>query len=84
MKYRLEISKSARKNLDRFEYKTRVRIITAFGAILADPLIGKPLEGNLKGLRSYRVGRYRILYEIHSKILVIVVVDFGHRRDVYE
>jgi len=30
-----------------------------------------------------RVGNYRILYQIIDKILVVVVVSVGHRREVY-
>ena len=30
-----------------------------------------------------RVGDYRILYELHDKILVVLVVEVGHRREVY-
>ena len=30
-----------------------------------------------------RVGDYRLLYEIHDRVLLILVVEVGHRRDVY-
>jgi mRNA interferase RelE/StbE len=30
-----------------------------------------------------RVGDYRILYEIHDRELVVIVVTIGHRREVY-
>jgi mRNA-degrading endonuclease RelE of RelBE toxin-antitoxin system len=29
------------------------------------------------------VGDYRILYEIKSETLLVVVIKVGHRRDVY-
>lgn len=31
-----------------------------------------------------RVGNYRILYNIYDKILVVEVVNLGHRKDIYE
>ena len=39
----------------------------------------------LSGQERYRVrqGDYRILYEIEDRILRIMVVKIGHRRDVY-
>lgn len=39
----------------------------------------------LSGLERYRVrqGDYRVLYEIHDHVLLIVVVKIGNRRDVY-
>jgi mRNA interferase RelE/StbE len=30
-----------------------------------------------------RVGDYRVLYEIQDRILRVLVVETGHRRDVY-
>ena len=30
-----------------------------------------------------RVGDYRIVYEVHDRILVVVVITIGHRREVY-
>ena len=40
----------------------------------------------LKGRNAYRirVGDYRIIYEIFDKILLIDVIDLGHRKDIYE
>jgi mRNA interferase RelE/StbE len=30
-----------------------------------------------------RVGDYRILYEVHDRMVLVVVVRVGHRREVY-
>ena len=39
----------------------------------------------LKGRDGWRirVGDYRVIYEIHDRILQIIVIQIGHRRDVY-
>ena len=39
----------------------------------------------LSGQDAYRLraGDYRIVYEIHDRILLVVVLDVGHRREVY-
>ena len=39
----------------------------------------------LKGRSAWRVrvGDYRIIYEIHDRELVVIVVTIGHRREVY-
>ena len=29
-------------------------------------------------------GRYRIIYEIHETVLLVIVVKAGHRKNVYE
>ena len=39
----------------------------------------------LKGKSTYRirVGDYRVIYDILNEILVIEVVDVGHRKNIY-
>jgi len=44
---------------------------------------GKALTSNRSGQWRYRVGDYRILAEIHGNKLVLILVDVGHRRDIY-
>lgn len=46
--------------------------------------LGKPLTANLSGLYRYRVGDYRIIYQIIKNELVVIVVSVGHRKDVYD
>ena len=49
--------------------------------ILENPLLGKPLRYTFKGLRSERVGKFRIIYEIEGGL--IVFHTFEHRKNVY-
>ncbi len=39
----------------------------------------------LKGRDGWRIriGDYRVIYEIHDRILQIIVIQIGHRREVY-
>jgi mRNA interferase RelE/StbE len=39
----------------------------------------------LKGRPAWRVrvGDYRMIYEIHDRELVVIVITIGHRREVY-
>lgn len=59
------------------------RIKEALQTILDDPYSAKALTEELKGLRSFRIGRIRIIYAITSKT-VIEIVAVGPRRTVYE
>ncbi len=43
----------------------------------------KQLHGKLKNLCRVDAGNYRIIYEIHDKVLIVVVVKVGDRRDIY-
>ena len=45
--------------------------------------LGNALTGDLAGLWRYRVGHLRIVARIEDRILVIVVVEIGNRREVY-
>ena len=52
---------------------------------LQNPRIrGKGLVGNRAGMWRYRVGDYRILCRIKDDVLEILVVEIGHRRNVYD
>ncbi len=45
---------------------------------------GKALTGSKLGnLWRYRVGDYRIICDLQDEVLVVLVVEIGHRREVY-
>ncbi len=44
---------------------------------------GKPLQYNLSGYWRYRIGDYRLICEIREKEVIIVLVDIGHRKNIY-
>ena len=50
--------------------------------ILADPSSGKALKNELAGLRSFRVGSFRIIYRVMRTIVEVVAV--GPRERIYE
>lgn len=59
------------------------KIKSALQMILADPQSGKALKDELKGLRSFRISRFRIIYKIPSKN-EIAVIAVGPRKTIYE
>lgn len=81
--YSIEIKRSAAKELAGLPAKDRGRVVARIQALAEDPR--PPGAEKLSGQERYRVrqGDYRILYEIHDRILLIVVVRIAHRRDVY-
>ena len=44
---------------------------------------GKALSANLAGLWRYRVGDFRLIAEIQDDRLVILMIEIGHRSEVY-
>ena len=63
------------------EIKQKIR--AAFDEIAANPTEGKALIKELEGLRSFGVGRIRIIYKISSPLRVEIVA-VGPRRTIYE
>lgn len=44
----------------------------------------KALKGNLAGLYRYRVGDYRMTYQIDDETMQVLVVTIKHRSEAYE
>lgn len=86
MPYRVLFTKQAEKSFDlimKSQPALGSRIARAVERISADPNVGTPLKGILKGLNKYRVGPYRIIYEIYHARLLVIVIDIGHRKEIY-
>ena len=45
---------------------------------------GKGLTANRSGQWRYRVGDYRLIAEIQETEIVILIVNIGHRKDIYK
>jgi mRNA interferase RelE/StbE len=62
------------------DLKRKVR--SALSDILDDPAVGKPLREELAGLRSSRIGRFRIVYRVAGSVIEVAAV--GPRRTIYQ
>ena len=82
-KRRLRVSEETADLIKGLHPEIKRRVKSALKMILTDPDIGKPLKDELKGLNSYRVGRFRIIYRLSSKG-TIEIVAIGPRRIIYE
>lgn len=87
-KYRVEYTSKAIKNLRKLYKNTRNLIYAWIDKNLVnceDPRIhGKGLVGDKSGQWRYRVGDYRIICEIEDEEIVILVLEIGHRREIYD
>lgn len=45
---------------------------------------GKALTGNKKGKWRYRIGDYRIICDIQDDKMVILALNVGHRKEIYQ
>lgn len=64
------------------QLKTKIR--RALEELEKDPTLGKPLKETLKGLYSYRVSQYRVVYQIRHREVRVEVVEIEERKIVYQ
>ena len=85
IEYTPKVLKAFKNDLDR-QIVGRMIAKLEEAAGLEDPTVtAKPMTGNLKGLWSYRIGGgYRVLADIQQGRLVILALEAGPRRNVYE
>ena len=88
MTYKVEFSKQALKEIKKIDRYT-AKLITAWirknleGC--TDPYLhGKALSANRSGQWRYRIGDYRLLAKIEEEKVLILVLNIGHRRNIYE
>ncbi len=85
MTYRIEIAPAAARQLRKLDRAAQRRLQAAI-ELLADeprPSGAKKLVGG-NGEWRVRTGDYRVVYEIHDNVLLILIVAVGHRREIYE
>lgn len=84
MTYRIDVSQSAARQLRKLDGSARRRVQAAIELLSADPRPAgaRKLAGG-DGEWRVRTGDYRIIYEVHDNVLVILVLAVGHRRDIY-
>jgi mRNA interferase RelE/StbE len=81
--YRIELRPAAVKALQHIDPTDQRRIQGAIALLATNPRPPgcKPLVG--RPAWRVRVGDYRIIYTIDDRAVLIVVVNLGHRRDIY-
>lgn len=85
MTYRIRIAPAAARQLRKLEIAARRRVQAALRAT------GRPAPAS--GVRRMvggegewwaRTGGFRVVYEIHDDLLLVIVVAVGHHRDIYQ
>ena len=81
--YKVRVERKAQKKLSKIPEPYYSNIKAAILDLGNDP---RP-KGckKLKGRDGYRVrvADYRIIYEIQDSVLLVDVIDLGHRKDIY-
>jgi mRNA interferase RelE/StbE len=85
--WRIEITRTAARQITKLDHAAQKSIqhfLRERLTIASDPRQwGKPLRGEKRGLWRYRVGDYRLICDIQDEKITILVLELGHRKDVY-
>ena len=86
--YKVRFTKNALKQLKKLDQSVAALILGWIRKNLEgceDPRRhGKALVANRSGQWRYRVGDYRIIAEIIDDEIVVMIVNIGHRSDIYK
>jgi mRNA interferase RelE/StbE len=88
LNWTIEYTRTAETQLRKLDKQVARRILDYLDdkiAPLDNPRArGKALSGRLGELWRYRVGDYRVICEIQDSVMLILVVETGHRKQVYK
>ena len=62
----------------------RDRALRGIDEIVANPFLGVKLRGELEGRWRWRIGKFRIIYMIDQSAQLVVFLDVGPRKAIYE
>jgi mRNA interferase RelE/StbE len=80
---RVVLARRARGELLELNWPLIDAVQDALGLLERDPPAGHALRGRLTGLRSLRVGTYRIIYQLAEGEQTVRVVAIRHRSIAY-
>ena len=87
MQYRVELTDRVIKQLKKIDKHTSALIIGWIEKNLDEcenpRMHGKGLTANRTGQWRYRIGNYRLICEIKDEEVLILVLEVGHRREIY-
>ncbi len=85
--FKVTYTKDAYKTLEKIDRPQQKLLISWIEKNLlktTDPrMLGKPLRGNLSNYWCYRIGTYRLIADIKDNEVTIVILNIGHRKDIY-
>lgn len=81
--YELLFTETAKTQYEKLDPRLRRQVDKGLDRISANPELGKPLRGELKGIYSERVATFRILYKIRRSEIQVLVLVVEHRKSVY-
>jgi len=82
--YRIEVSATAERQIRKLTRPDQIRIVRVIRTLSSNPRpVGCRKLMGYHDVFRVRIGRYRVLYSIEDRRLVIIVLKVGDRKGVY-
>ena len=83
--YYVDFSREAESSLGRLDKQIAQRILDRIKwlSLHIEDVNHKALSGRLRGAYKFRVGDYRVVYELKHKTTVLIIRFIAHRSEVY-
>ena len=78
------LARRARQELLDLNWPLIDAVEDALGLLEREPFAGHELRGRLRGLRSLRVGTYRIIYQLADDHQTVRIAAIRHRSIAYQ
>ncbi len=82
MNYKIEFTTKSLRIIKKIPQASSSLLHIELKKLADNPRLGEKRAGEVNTYR-YRMGKYRIIYEIYDQKLVVLAVHFGHRKEVY-
>ncbi len=82
--FKIKLTPTAIHSFHRLHPEIKKQLKDALSTLKDNPYSGKQLREELNFFRSFKIKRYRVIYQVDEDLKHIIVVALGHRRDIYE
>lgn len=84
MRYEVRFKPAAAKELAKLPRDVQRRLAPKIDGLAANPRPAGAEKLSGQGAWRIRVGDYRVLYAVEDRVLLVLVIHIGNRREVYE
>jgi mRNA interferase RelE/StbE len=82
--YKAALTKNFLRELKKLPENVKKKVLTAVDELIRNPFLGVRLRGELKGKWRLRIGKYRVVYRIDQTSQLVIFLDVGLRKKIYE
>ena len=83
MTWAVGFSPAADRHINALDAVVRTRVLNAIAKLARDPYAASNVKALADGLYRLRVGDWRVVYDMRTADVLILVVKVAHRREVY-